>query len=90
MIQNPSASIGNIQRFGEQGHGVQDLDPFAAHDIGKDGVVLDRLLDPEHIVEQQFLAIVRGQAPMGEAGWRDDNLPQLAGFGMYAKGMICH
>ena len=90
VVKNPFARVGYVQRLAQQRHGVQHLDPFAAHDVGKDGVILDRLFDPEHIVKQQMLAVVGRQAAMRQTGWRDDHLPQCAGFGMNAQFQFRH
>ena len=53
-------------------------------------MVLLRLLDPEHVVEKQVLAIGGRQPAMGAAGAADDDLPELPGFGMNAKVMPAH
>jgi hypothetical protein len=43
-------------------------------------------LDPDHVVEQQLVAIGRGQTLMG-APWRaDHHFTQLSYFGMNAEG----
>ena len=90
VVENPGARVGNVQRLTQQRHRIQHLDPFAAHDIGKVGVILDRLFDPEHIVEQQVFAIFRRQTAMRQAGWRYDHLPQCTGFGMNAQFWFRH
>ena len=90
VVENPGARVGNVQRLAQQRHRIQHLDPFAAHDICKDGVILDRLFDPEHIVEQQVFAVVRRQAAMRQAGGRYDHLPQSAHFRMNAQFRFRH
>ncbi|GGE00174.1 hypothetical protein GCM10011529_02950 [Polymorphobacter glacialis] len=42
--------------------------------------------DPEHVVEQQAVAVGRGEPRVGEAGGADEDLAQLADFGMDAVG----
>ena len=53
-------------------------------------MILLCLFHPEDIVEQQFLAIVRGQAAMGQAGTAHNDLMQLAGFGVDAERTSRH
>jgi hypothetical protein len=39
---------------------------------------------PEHVIEQQFIAVVRGQPLMGQTWGAHHDFAQFAGFGMDA------
>ena len=44
-------------------------------------VVLDRAIDPQHVVEEQIVAVARRQPVVGEAGLADQDAAQLPDFG---------
>tara|TARA_R110000850_G_scaffold40397_1_gene104050 strand:+ start:449 stop:589 length:141 start_codon:yes stop_codon:yes gene_type:complete len=46
-----------MSRFGQHRTGIEDFHPLAPHQIGKNIMILARLFDPYHIIEQQIFAI---------------------------------
>jgi hypothetical protein len=49
------------------------------------------VVDPEHVVEQQVVAVGRREPLMGAAGRANHDLAKLADFGMNANGsVVCH
>ncbi len=90
VVQHPGAGLRELERFGQQPAHVEHLDPLAAHRLREGVMVGLRPLDPEHVVEEQRLAVLRRQAAMGEAGAADHHLPQPSGLGMDAECRFGH
>ena len=73
------------ERLAEQVLDVQDLDAALAHP-GDELVVLPLgALDPQHVVEQQLVVVVRGQPLQAELGPVDDDRAELADLRVHAE-----
>ena len=84
--QQPDARIGVAQSFGKQVAQEHHRDaPFAQH-IAERHVFDPCLLDPDHIVEQQRLAVLGCQPRHLGAGTVDHDAAQSARLGMNAVG----
>lgn len=83
-IQDPLQGFGVLHRIGQQVVHFQDFDPTLAHFGDEVEMVALGLVDPDHIIEQQFIAVVRGQPLMGQAWGANHDFAQFAGFGMDA------
>ncbi len=64
---------------------VEHLDAVPLHLLHEVEVVLDGLIHPDHVVEQQIMAVAWGQALMREAGPADHHGLELAHFRMCAE-----
>ncbi len=72
------------QHVPEQVGEVEHLDPPLAHQGHEAVVLLLGPLDPQQVVEQQPVLVLRGQARHLDAGPVDDHLPQRADLGVDA------
>ncbi len=80
--------IAGSQRFGQEILDVEHLGAPALEHL-HEGVVLSlRLLDPEHIVEQQIVVIAWGESLQTQFGPVDDDLAQRPNFGL--NSIVAH
>ena len=85
-LEQPLPRRRNGHRVGEQVVHFQHLH-IALLQRGAEGVVIVAgLADPEHVVEQQIVAIGGRQALLRQAGTTDHHLAQAADFGMQTLG----
>ncbi|MNC66507.1 hypothetical protein D3C75_1169070 [compost metagenome] len=63
---------------------LQHVDATLAHLGDEVEVVTLGLVNPQYIVEQQFIAVVRGQALVRQARRANHHFAKFAGFGMHA------
>ena len=77
-IQQPLAGVGLRHDVGEQVLKLEDLDTAVDHLGDEVEVVAAGLLQPDDIVEQQLVAVVRGEPLMGQARRADHDSPQPA------------
>ena len=50
-------------------------------------MVLDGAVDPQHVVEEQVVAVARGEPVVGQAGFADQDAAQLPDFGVDAEAV---
>ena len=65
---------------------LDHLDAALAHLGHEVEVVALGVLDPQHIVEEELVAVGRRQAPVCKAGRAHQNLAQPSHLGMHAVG----
>ena len=70
------------QGFGQQILNVVHLGAAAAQDLDKCVVLALRLLDPEHVVEEQIVVVARRQSLQTQLGPVNDDLAQRSDFRM--------
>jgi hypothetical protein len=63
-----SLTSGFDQRLGQQGLGLEHLHPALAHHLGEHVMLGLGPGHPQHVVEQQFLGVRRGQPAVLETG----------------------
>jgi hypothetical protein len=79
-----SSASGDGDDVGQQVVHFQHIDAALAHFGDEVEVVALGLSHPEHVIEQQFVAVVRGQPLMGQTWGAHHDFAQFAGFGMDA------
>ena len=84
-IQHPLAGVRLGHDVGEQILKLEDLDAAVDHLGDEVEVVAAGLLQPDDVVEQQFVAVLRGEPLMGQAGRADQDSSQLARLGPDAQ-----
>ena len=92
-LQQPAAGLWIGHRLGQQLTQEHDLYPAIAHGIDEGHVLDPRLLDPDHVVEEQLRAVGRCQPRHGGAGFVNEDAAQFARFGLDAVGqgfVGCH
>jgi hypothetical protein len=82
-VEQPPLRLADGEDLGEEVMQFHDLDTAVAHLADEVEVIAAGILHPDH-VEQQVVAVRRGQALMGQPRSADQDLPQLADFGMHA------
>ena len=91
-VQQPGLRRRVLHRLGEHVVQLDHLDVAVAHLVDEVEVVATGVLHPQHIVEQQVVAIGRGEPLMRQAGRAHQHLAQLADLGVNAVvgGRIRH
>ncbi len=84
-IEHPLLGIRRLERLGEQLLEIHDLDAAVAHQVRERVVLLARSPDPQHVVEQELVVVVGGQALELEIRPVDHHPSQLADLGMDAE-----
>ncbi len=79
-VQYPLECFGLLHDIGQQVVHLQHVDTALAHLGDEIEVVTLGLVHPDHIVEQQLVAVARGQALVRKARRAHHDLAQLAGF----------
>ena len=77
-VQQPVAGVGLRHDVGEQVLKLEDLDAAVDHLGDEVEVVAAGLLQPDDVVEQQLVAVVRGEPLMGKSRRADHDSPQPA------------
>ncbi len=85
VIENPLQRLRVGHRFGEQVVHLQHFDATFAHLGDEVEVVALGLADPDDVVEEQLVGVVRSEPQVCQAGRADHHLAQLAGFGVHAE-----
>ena len=80
-VQHPVTALGYGDHLGEQVLQLEDLDVVVLDLRHEIEVVASRLLQPDHVVEQQLVAVLRGQSLVGEPWCAHQDPPQLSGLG---------
>ena len=85
VVEDPLLALGHGHRLGQQVVHLHHLDAAVAHLGDEVEVVALGVLDPQHVVEQQLVAVARRQAAVRHARRADHHLAQLADFRMHAE-----
>ena len=67
-LEQPGPGLGELDHVGEQVVQLEHLDPVLGHLGHEVDVVTPRLVDPDHVVEEQLVAVVGGEPLVGEPG----------------------
>ena len=93
-LQQPVARVAVLERLGQQLVEQQDLDAALAHEVDERVELLPRAAHPDHVVEQQLVAVGRGQPLVREVRAVDDDAVQGPDLGCDAEcgggGRGCH
>ncbi len=85
VVEDPLLALGHRHRLGQQVVHFHHLDAAVAHLGDEVEVVALGVLDPQHVVEQQLVAVGRRQARVRHPGRADHHLAQLADFRVHAE-----
>jgi hypothetical protein len=85
VVADPVPDPGLGDRLAEQLLGVEDLDAAVAHHLDERVVLRFGPGHPDHVIEQQFPGVRRGQAGVLESRPVHDHLAQRAHFRMHSK-----
>ena len=85
VVEDPLLGLGDGDGLGEQVVHLDDLDAAVAHLLHEVEVVALGVVDPQHVVEQQLVAVGRRQALVRAARRADHHLAQLADLGVDAE-----
>jgi hypothetical protein len=88
-VQDEFARLREREGLGQQHVEVVDLDAAVAQHLGEYVVLLAGLGGPQHVVEEQFVAVRGCQSAQFQAGAVHDGLAQLSDFGSDAQ-YPCH
>ena len=77
-VQHPIPAVGFRHHVGEQILKLEDLDTAVDHLGDEIEVVAAGLLQPDDVVEQKLVAVVRGEPLMGQTGGTDQDSSQPA------------
>ena len=77
-VEDPAARLGILDGLRQEVVQIQDLDAALAHLQHEVVVVLLGLVDPDHVVEQQLVAVAGREPLVREAGTADHHGPELA------------
>ncbi|MNC45470.1 hypothetical protein D3C75_944330 [compost metagenome] len=83
-VEDPFQRFRVCDDIGQQIVHFQHFDAAFTHFGDEIEVVALGLIDPDDVVEQQLVAVARGQALVRQARGTDHHFAQFAGFGMYA------
>ncbi len=89
-VQDPVARLVHRHHIGQQVVQLEYLHAPVDHLGDEVEVIPSSLLQPDDIVEQQFLARLRGEPLMGEPWRADQDSPQLARLGEDAESIGRH
>ena len=84
-VEHEAARLGILECLRQHLVQIQHLDPALLHLEPEIVVVLLGLMHPDHVVEQQIVAVAGGEAQMGEPGPADHHRPQLADLRVNAE-----
>ena len=87
-VEQPGPGGRVLQRLGEQVVHLDHLDAALAHLGHEVEMVALGVLHPQHVVEQQVVAVGRGQPLVRPARRADQDLAQRADLGMHAVGGV--
>ncbi len=85
VVEDPLLALRHRNGLGEQVVHLHHVDATVAHLGDEVEVVALGVLDPEHVVEQQLVAVGRREALVCPTGGADQDLAQLADFRMNAE-----
>jgi hypothetical protein len=84
-VENESARIGKLESLRQQIVQVEHFDAAFLHLQDEIEMVLLRLMDPQHVVEQKRVAVARREALMGHAGPAHHDRVQLPDLRMNSQ-----
>ena len=85
VVEDPLLRLGNGHRLGQQVVHLDDVDAAVAHLRDEVEVVALGVLHPQHVVEQQLVAVGRREALVRAARRADQDLAQLPDLGVDAE-----
>jgi hypothetical protein len=85
LVQDPRPGLGHSHRLRQELVHLQHLDAAVAHLGDEVEVIPLGVVDPQHVVEQQCVAVRRGEALVGAAGGAHQDLAELAHLGVDAE-----
>ena len=85
-IQDERPRRRELKGLGEQGIEIVDRDAAIAELLGEGVVFLAGLRGPQHVVEQQLVAVAGSQPAQLQSGPVDKGLPQLTHFRVHPEG----
>ncbi|MNC38382.1 hypothetical protein D3C75_869810 [compost metagenome] len=85
VLQQPGFGFRHIQGFGQQVGQQEDFDILIAQYLSEFVVLLTGTFNGQDVIEQQILAVGRGQALQTEVGAVQHDAAQLANFRTYIK-----
>ncbi|MNL40170.1 hypothetical protein D3C87_1625000 [compost metagenome] len=85
VVENPCARFGQRHRLGKQIVHLHDIDATVAHLVHEIEVIALGVIDPQHVVKQQRVAVRRRQPLMRAAWCANHDFTQHAHFRMHAK-----
>jgi hypothetical protein len=83
-VKEPLPPLRDGEHIGQQVVQFHHLDAAVAHLADEVEVVAAGVLHPQHVIEQQVVAVGRGKPLMSQPRSADQDLPQLPDFGMHA------
>jgi hypothetical protein len=84
VLKNPVQCFRHRNDVGQQVVHFQYINTAFAHLGHEIEMVALGLVDPQHVIKQQFVAVVWGQPLMSQTWGTHHDFAQFAGFGMYA------
>ncbi len=84
-VEKPFSRFLKGERFAEQSAEIEDSDAALAQRVDEHVMFLACLLHPQHVVEEQRFAIVRGQSLKTKVRTVNHHFPELADFGIGAE-----
>ena len=84
-VEHEAARLGILEGLRQHLVQIQDLDPALLHLQQEVVMVLLGLVHPDHVVEQQIVAVAGREALMGKTGPADHHRPQLADLRVNAE-----
>ena len=85
VVEDPLLGFWDCNRLGQEVVHFDDLDPAVAHLLHEVEMVALGGLDPDHVIEQQLVAVGGRQALMGAPGRADHHLAQLSDLRVHAE-----
>jgi hypothetical protein len=85
VVEDPRLALGHRHRLGQQVVHLDDVDAAISHLADEIEVVALGVFHPQHVVEEQLVAVGWRQPRMGAAGCADHHLAQLAHFRVDAE-----
>ncbi|MNZ99818.1 hypothetical protein D3C78_1191570 [compost metagenome] len=82
-VKDPLQRVFVLHDVGQQVVHLKHIHAALAHLGDEVEMVAFGLVDPDHIIEQQFVAVARGQALVRKPRGANHYLAQLAGFGVH-------
>jgi len=85
VVEDPALRLGQGDRLSQQVVHVDHVDAPVAHLGDEVEMVPPGVLHPHHVVEQELVAVARGQPLVGSARCAHHHLSQLAHLGVDAE-----
>ena len=90
IVEDPLLRFGDRHRLGEQVVHLDDVDAAIAHFGDEIEVIALGVVHPQHVVEQQRVAVAGREALVRPSRRADHHLAQLADFRVNSIINVCH